>query len=396
MRRSRLWLPCAVITLTLVAGVALAQTEPFDTVETDNDFNTREPPSFPTPPTDGSRFITAEGHIEGFAQFNSNWPNSSDFSAFTTLYGEIDARANVNFGQYFSVNTLLRLERGQELTTSTVFDDEVLFVQRLFGIVHLKPLHFYAGKIHPRFGIGWYATPGLFGTDFDTDYELYDKLGGGVRWDIHAFGRHRFTAEAFQTDTSFLAKSLIPGTQRVGLLNLEDGGAGNTGTFESYALALSGQRIPGLGEFSYQAGWAKQKASPVDVRDEYSWSIGGIWPIPLTDDVSFEPMAEFVSVSGQGGADQDVDYLTLSATLRLGAAWSIAVHTTQRYVRDYSEDQYRTDSLAGVAVAYEFGDLKDRIPWLDGFTGIVGYRQATTFGISSQTLGMQLKYTLDF
>ncbi len=394
MIRTGLWLSCSVVAPILAPGVSLAQVE---TVLNDNEFNTREPPNFPTPPRreEGLPFITYEGHIEGFVQFNADSPDPSVAPPFNTLYGEIDARANINFGQYFSINTLWRLERGVETTDSTVFDDEVLYVQRLFGVVHLKPLHVYAGKIHPRFGIGWYATPGLYGTNFDTDYELFDKLGGGVRLDIPWLGRHRFTAEVFQTDTSFLAKSLIPGTRRVGLLNLEDGGAGNTGTFESYALALSGQEIPALNGFSYQIGMAKQKASPIDIRDEYSWSIGGLWQFPLWGNVSLEPMAEYVSVSGQGGGDVNVDYLTLGATLRIGAAWSIGVHTTQRYVRDFTNDLYRTDSLAGVAIAYELSDLKEKLPLLDGFTAIVGYSQVYAFGTNSQTIGVQLKYTLD-
>ena len=391
-RRSRRLLVCFIFAAIVGLGAANAE----DTVESDSEFTLRVNPNFPVPGTaEGRRFFTYEAHVQGLIQLDRVWPDAVDISPFTTLFGEVDARANFNFGTYFSVNSLLRFTRGVEQTTSSVFSDEVLYVQRLFGVVHLLPVHLYAGKIHPRFGVGWYATPGLYGTDYNTDYELFEKVGGGIRWDIRAFGRHRFTAEVFHTDTSFLSNSLIPGTLRPGLLNLQDGGAGNTDTFESFAFALNGQQMPGLKGLSYQIGWATQKASPIDVRDENSWSIAAMWNFNIFGNFTLEPMGEFVSVTGQGGAYRDVDYLTLAATLRRGP-WAFAIHTTQRYVRDYTADSYRTDSLAGAAVAYELADLKSTLPWLNGFTAIFGIRQSTTFGITGQTVGVQLKYTLDF
>jgi hypothetical protein len=367
-----------------------------DTVETESEFTIRINPNFPVPTAaDRERFLTAQAHMEGFVQFNRVWPDAADIWPYNSLFAASEARANINLGPHFSINGLLRFDRGQEQTTDTVFADQVLFVQRLFGVVHLPPFDFYVGKIHPRFGVGWYATPGLYGGDYDTDYELLEKIGGGMRWDIRAFGRHRVTAEVFHTDTSFLANSLIPGTVRRGLLSLQDGGAGNTGTLESFAFALSGQRMPDLDGLSYQVGWSRQKASPFDVRDESSWSIAAMWRYNIVDNLSVEPMGEFVSVTGQGGFDRDVDYLTLAATLRKGA-WALAAHTTQRYVRDHSADSFRTDSLIGLAVAYELKDLNCKLPWLDGLTAIVGVRQSTTFGITGQTVGAQVKYTLDF
>ena len=123
-----------------------------------------------------------------------------------------------------------------------------------------------------------------------------------------------------------------------------------------------------------------------------SWSIAAMWQYKIFDYLTIEPMGEFVSVTGQGGANRDVDYLTLATTLRKGA-WALGFHTTQRFVRDYSINSFRGDSLWGTAAAY---DLKDLHPLLDGFTAIAGVRFSTTFGISGDTVGVQLKYTLDF
>ena len=388
-------LRCLPLSLAIVGLLAFSHAFAEDTVESDNEFNARESPNFPDRrPADITRFLTGEAHFEGLIQFNQIWPDDSAIPPFHTIHGEGEARSNINFGRYFSAYSLLRLVRGAEQTTNSVFQDQVLYVQRLFGIVHLRPVDIYAGKIHPQFGIGWYATPGLYGTDYDSDYELVDKIGGGIRWDIRAFGRHRLTAEAFRGDTSFLAGSLIPGTVHPGLLNLQDGGVGYTDGFENFAIALNGQQMPGLPGLSYQIGWSRQKASPRDVRDETSWSIAALWPVGIFGGLTLEPMAEFVAVTGQGGADRDVNYLTLAATFRKGP-WALALHTTQRYVSDFDAHDFRTDSLLGVAAAYELGDLKRHLPWLDGFTAIIGVRQSTTFGLTGQTIGAQLKYVIN-
>ena len=387
------WALIFVAAIVLSARMVAAQE---DTVETDSEFTIRVAPNFPVPTiSDRQSFLTSEAHMEGYVQFNRVWPDEEGPWPYSSLFAAAEARANTNFGSHFSINGLLRFDHGQEQTADTVFADQVLFVQRLFGIIHLQPFHVYAGKIHPRFGVGWYATPGLYGGDYDTDYELVEKVGGGVRWDIRAFGRHRFTAEVFHDDTSFLANSLIPGTVRPGLLSLNDGGAGNTGTFESFAFALNGQQMPGLPGLSYQIGYSRQKASAFDARDENAWSAAAMWRFPLLDDLTVEPMGEFVAVTGQGGFDRDVEYLTLAATVRKGG-WAFAAHTTQRSVQDFAAGSFRTDSLYGLAVAYELKEFRSRLPWLAGLTAIAGVRQSTTFGITGQTIGFQLKYSLDF
>ena len=382
----RLLLCCAVPLLSATAGHA----------QSNNEFSPRESPNFPDVTTEKKpHFISGEAHVETLLQFDKIWTGPPG-TAPHTLFGETDARGNLNFGSFFSIDSLLRFERGNTPADTGIFPDEVLYIQRLFGVIHVPPLSFYGGKIHPRFGIGWYQTPGLYGTDFDSDYELLEKIGAGVRLDIHTFGRHRFTAEAFQADTSFLSHNLISSSPTLNELTTQIGGVSNTGALESFAFALSGQQMPGIDGLSYQIGWAKQKASPVDLRDEYRWSAAIDWLFNITDKVNVEPMAEFVSVTGQGGTFTNVDYLTVAATLRWGDFWALAVHATRRNVRDFGNDLYRIDLLAGVAVAYDLSDWKDKFPWLDGFSAILGFRQTNAFGTSSPTVGFQIKYTLDF
>jgi len=386
-----------VLVLIVTASVSYAQSS-------GNEFAIRSSTEFPVAaPSIEPRFVTGQVHIEGLFQLDNILSNGPDYAPFSSLFAEGEARGNVNFGRFLTINGLVRLEQVRDQRTGGVFVDEALYVQRLFAVINTPPLYFYGGKIHPRFGIGWWATPGLYGTDFDEDYELVDKIGAGIRWDIQAFGRHRFTAEAFQADTSFLSNSLIrgapfgsPGLKRPSALYLANGGPSNTGALESFAFALSGRRVVGVNGFGYDIGWAKQKASPYDVRDEYSWVVSTNWLFNLSDTVVLQPMAEFVSVAGQRGNDRDVNYLTVAAQLRLGPYWTLAAHTTQRYVRDFALNNYYTDWLAGVAVAYDLGQWRDQAPWLEGVSVIAGFRQNRVYGVESQTVGLQIKYAVDF
>lgn len=370
----------------------------------DNEFARRSSTDFPvSAPSAEPRFVTGQAHLEGLFQLDSTLSSGPDYAPFSSLFAEGEARGNVNFGRFLTVNGLVRLQQVRDQRTGGVFVDEALYVQRLFAVINVSPLHFYGGKIHPRFGIGWWATPGLYGTDFDEDYELVDKIGVGIRWDINMFGRHRFTAEAFQADTSFLSNSLIqdapfgsPGLKRPSPLYLAEGGPSNTGALESFAFALSGRRVVDIEGFGYNIGWVKQKASPYNVRDEYSWVVSTNWLFIINDHVLLQPMAEFASISGQGGNDRDVDYATVAAQLRLGDYWTLAVHTTQRYVRDFAMNNYYTDWLVGAAVAYDLGQWKDRAPWLEGLSVIAGFRQNRIFGVEAQSVGLQIKYAVDF
>ena len=104
-----------------------------DTVETDSEFTIRENPNFPLPTVgDRDRFLTGEGHIEGLFQFNHVSPDAAGLSPYSSVFAVAEARANINLGPYFSINGLLRFDRGQELTIDAAFNDQVLFFQRLF------------------------------------------------------------------------------------------------------------------------------------------------------------------------------------------------------------------------------------------------------------------------
>jgi hypothetical protein len=375
----------------------------------DNEFSVQTPAEFMTVPPardfDESGHFAARGVFTVAFQVDNVLGNGPTYRSFTNLFAESELRGYIAVTNHFTLNGLAKLEQARDQIQGGAFVDQSLYIQRLFGVINLAPFHLYGGKIHPRFGIGWFRTPGLYGTDFAEEYELIERLGFGLRIDARGeFGSHRLTVEAFQADTSFLNGNAFansaqlgdPGVKRQGKRTLADGGVSNTGTFESFAVAVS-SRWPGLRGLGTEVGFLKQRASPLDARDEYAWTASAFWRLPLRGDLSIEPLAEFTSVAGQAGTDRNVDYVTLAANLRIGELWAVALHTSQKYVRDHAANDFRTDWLVGFAVALDLGDaFKDELPWLAGLTAVAGWRYDRKAGVERDTLGFLLKYEKSF
>ena len=72
--------------------------------------------TFPAHGANRERFLTGEAHIEGVFQFNHVSPDAAGLSPYSSVFAVAEARANINLGPYFSINGLLRFDRGQELT----------------------------------------------------------------------------------------------------------------------------------------------------------------------------------------------------------------------------------------------------------------------------------------
>ncbi len=387
---------------SLLATAAQAQHED----EEDNEFSRRTSTEFMTvPPTSevGSGGIfAAAATLESLLQVDNILSPGPDYGRFSSLFGEAELRGYIGITQLFTINGLFRLEQVRDQRSGGAFADENFYVQRLFAVINVPPLHLYGGKIHPRFGTAWFAAPGIYGDDFADDYELQERLGFGVRADIEVFGHHRLTAEVFQADTTFLGRSPFgpqPGDanfKRQAQRSLAEGGVSNTGALESIAVVFSSHHLGNVRGLNSHFGWARQKASALEVRDEYSWVAGLTGRIVLGDGIRLLPMAEYVSVKGQAGTNRNTDYLTLGATLRVGDAWAFGVHGSTRDVRDYAANDFRTDLLGGFSVAYDLGDGFKDVKWLDGFSLVGGYRHDRRAGIERDTVGFQFRYIRDF
>jgi hypothetical protein len=171
------------------------------------------------------------------------------------------------------------------------------------------------------------------------------------------------------------------------------GEAGDTQTFDNFAAALSSRNFLDIKNLSFEAGWAKQHASPTDVRDEYSWVLGIAWEVELFPGYVLRPMSEFASVTGQAGLNLDTSYFTVGSELEVAKLWTFALNATWRDVREYDIGNYHIDLTTGASVAYQIGNLfKDRFAWMDGLSFATGYRFDRRFGVERHSVGFQLRY----
>lgn len=324
--------------------------------------------------------------------------------AFNNTYTEPEFEGFVNVGEHFSLNTLVKMEQVRSVTESSAFRSEGAYVEQLYGTVSFDPVEIYGGKIHPRFGAAWDATPGLYGTDFAEDYELTEKIGVGGAVTADIAGRHRLAVESFFNDTSFLSNSLFSRPRitdsdvlRPGRARRSDGGAGNTGSLDNFAVSLGGYNMPQLKGFSYNLGWSRQEAGADGELNEDALVAGFAWEYPLTSRITIVPMFEYAHVSHQGGADVAADYFTVGIGAELGQGWSASAHATVRPIDDRAAGDEYTDHLAGFSMGYDLGSqLKKFSPLLDGLGIEAGYKHERAARENLNTIGALLVYERKF
>ncbi len=330
--------------------------------------------------------------------------SSGGVKPFNNTYSEPEFESFVNFGKHFSINSLVKMEQVRSVTESSAFRAEGAYVEQLYGSVNFEPVQVYAGKIHPRFAKGWDVTPGLYGTDFDEDYELTEKIGVGGAYTAHFVGTHTLSVESFFNDTTFLSNSLFSRPSindsdmlRPGHARHTDGGAGNTEDFNNFDVVLEGSDLPHLKGLSYNIGWSRQKHSTSEEKNENAYVAGLSWEHALTDQIKIVPMLEYAHISNQGGADISVDYITVAIGSDLGQGWSASAHATIRPVDDHAASDDYTDHLVGFSVGYDLGSqLKTFAPLLEGLGIEAGYKHERVARENLNTIGAVLIYERKF
>jgi len=265
------------------------------------------------------------------------------------------------------------------------FDDHGLFVQVLTLNAEFGGLHVYGGKFGPNFSIAYDAAAGLYGTDIsEDDIELTEFVGFGGAYTVSDLpvGSITGSASVFTQDTSGLAESTITQRDRT---READGGPGNTGTLESFALAIDGEDLPVPGSLRYHVGYVHLASETTE--DEDRFAIGAEWGLAVTDAVTVTPLVEYVYFTNAGGTDgEDRDYLTGSVLVEYGS-WNAALAYTNRDVSAAPGAQDADDYQFQVSAGYAF-DI--------GLSLDVGYKINETANVDTSTVGALLAYSYEF
>lgn len=176
----------------------------------------------------------------------------------------------------------------------------------------------YAGKFNAPFGYGYAYFPGVLASFRAHDvYLVREQVGGGANWVPplpEGWGEHTLAAAVFTLDTTFLANSLVtrqrccdPGFGRYVRTTLRQGGAGNTGNLDNFAVSLEGGEMATFPGLIYNLGLLSRGAGKDGRRREWAWSAGLRHERAWTDAFRTLAFIEFVDFHNAGGNPLEED-----------------------------------------------------------------------------------------
>ena len=391
------WLLIAALAPTLAPAPALAQT-PANT-------NPQSAPSgsgiaignpqqslvgSPEPQSTGMS-VTYGGEIDTKVQIDGHFNQAS--KGFAELYAKQVATAYVNLGSSVSVRAETTYERFRSQSATTAFNSQGLYLSQLYATYTAGPVTAYAGKIHPRFSVGYDRVPGIYDT-FANDYEQKERIGFGALVSLApAYGKHILSAETYFLDTSPLSRSLFaypngndPAVLRPGRYRSRYGGPSNTGGFDSFDIALDGTRMPGLEQLKYHIAYTRQGVGQPGERAETGATAALSYEFKLTPRIAMTPFVEYAHFDNFAGAPGEKrDYLITAVEFDY-RKYALSLAAAPRRVRT-APDGTRYDLQYTATVSYTI---------MPRLTVSAGYIRTRDTGVVANAVGSAVDYVLRF
>ena len=271
------------------------------------------------------------------------------------LFLEMIASPEFQLTRKFSINAEIRIENAGPPTEDRYFEDETLFVRKLFLNYDINDrLSIQAGKFTPTFAFASLVTPGMYGNSYNREIELIERIGFGAEYtfDAGASGQHTLSASTFFEDTSFLSDSLDLGGRR-GRNRLSDGGASNTDSLESFTVALEGNEINRLPGFTYRLAYIHEAAGEGDVADENGFLVAAMQSLQLSDKQSLTLIGEIAPLWNFEGTADNIIYASAGLVYQTNP-WTVTLSGTGRW-RDLASGGTFDDYSVQTAVGYDLG-----------------------------------------
>lgn len=316
-------------------------------------------------------------------EIQNDWTYSSDnpSAEINDLYPTVILGTIVELTQGFSFNLEVTLEPVEEATEDRAFKDLGGFLNIATALYETKLFSVYGGKFTPNFGIAWDLAPGIYGVDFNEDYELVEMIGFGGGINFIAAGTHTISASTFFQDTSVLSKSV--GTQR-GPKRKSDGGPANTEDLSSFTLAIDGE-FEKVAGFRYHAGFSSLAAGEDGDSRQMGYVVGVEYAFDIGENIAIAPLAEYAYFDSAGGIKDDTaKYFTAGIAMNY-KNW-VASTTYQR--RETKLTSANTDDFV---IDFTMGYVFDM-----GLGVAAAWRVAEEEDISSKGLGLLVSYAINF
>ncbi|MFA5120236.1 hypothetical protein [Zavarzinia sp.] len=285
---------------------------------------------------------------------------------YDDLHMKLEQETGLFLTPEFGIKSQITVEPLMTPEGNRFFANTGAYLEQLYAQYRTSVAGVYAGKFDPLFGRAYDNAPGIYGTDFASDYELTeaDGVGGVVNFGNDQLGHYELRGAAFTLDTTFLSESLFtrptgtnPRTDRPRRFTLDQGGLYNTGSLDNVAFDLSvfGIRaLPGL--MAYVSFESLGNGTPGASR-QTGEAAGLEYTIDLGDDNSLIPRLEVAHFENfDGDPATNALYSTASVEFDHGP-WDVAAiagdrkyHATEVGGADYH------DHLREISAGYTFED----------------------------------------
>jgi len=301
--------------------------------------------------------VVIEGTME--LEFDKVWSNHAS-ARFQDAFVTVEPEVTISITDTFRLFTGLVLEPVLDPVQGErrLFGDEGLYVKDLYAEAEFGPALLQIGKITPTFGWANDEAPGIFGSDFASDYELTEKLGINGAWTLsEAPGKdgesahvQTLHAAVFTADNSILSDSVF--TSR-GRTSTADGGVGNTDLPQSFAAAYTNEIRDGEDEIagpSYQLAVRRLAPGQGDQRAEYALLASFEDRIAVGPDAAIVPLFEAAYLAHSEGSEKNGLEATVGAELRSGA-WRLS---STYAIREIINDSRNSDQIATLDIGRYF------------------------------------------
>ncbi|HEY8614011.1 MAG TPA: hypothetical protein VIL69_22350 [Roseomonas sp.] len=234
----------------------------------------------------------------------------------TNVFARGELAAGFFLSPEWSVQTAIHFEPIREAEPNggtTVFRHHAAFIEQLrLDWRATDRLTLYGGKFSAPFGRGHQDFPGLLlDVRADEIYQIRESLGlGGTATYISdaRFGEHDVSVAVFGYDTTFLSETAFTRKrccegdfERYSRNSRRQGGPGNTGQFDNFAIAFDGDNMPFLPNTSYHLAFLSRGPGVDGTKRETGFAVGLRHEIRWTQDTRTLLFGEFVQFRGAGG-----------------------------------------------------------------------------------------------
>ncbi len=209
----------------------------------------------------------------------------------------------------------------------------------------------FFGKFNPTFATLYRKSKriGVFLTDFTEDYELREKIGGGVAAMLED---SEITFNTFFNDPTGLSGSALKnrGTERA-----NNGIAGNTSSLSSYSATMEGQNLFGVENLFYNIGYrslgVKNNGSN---KRETGYTLNLEYLEKITQNTSLIPIMEYVKIANFTGLEgRNAEYKTFGLIGKY-SAWSASLISIKRNIDKNYLGSNSNDSQLQFTAGYKF------------------------------------------